>query len=543
MLIWAVVLIILGASSYWAYSLYLHMTEPVPDYGGKYTEGMVGQPTYINPLLSQVSEVDSDLTQLLYDGLFRFDVQGEIVPNIAEEWDVSEDHRTYTVYLKQDVKWHDGEEVLADDAMFTYERIQNATYKSPLRFLWQDVNIEQADEYTLVFRLEEPSFGFLENLVVGLLPKHIWENIGSDRFTLSKFNIEPIGSGPYMFKESQKDSDGNILVYELQAFDQYHNGQPFISDFVAQFYVDKDSLIKAIRNKEVLGVSSIDQRHLSKEENLTEYVTIHSASIPHYFAVFFNQTKSVPLAYDEVRKALTLAVNRKDILEKVLEGSGDEVQSLFLPGTPGFKRDVLDAQNNTEEAKKTLEEKGWSEQEDGIRKKEDVRLEFTLMLPDWPEAVETASILKEQWRQVGAQVNLQTVSVYELGQNYIQPREYDALLFANVTSLKADPFVFWHSDQKKDPGRNFALFEDEDADNLLIEAKKTVDDDKRGDLYKQWQDIVNKKHPAVYLFSPKYLYLVSPKIQGIQLERITNPADRLSQIETWYIKTKRIFKD
>jgi peptide/nickel transport system substrate-binding protein len=300
--------------------------------------------------------------------------------------------------------------------------------------------------------------------------------------------------------------------------------------------------VQAVKNKEVLGVTSIDAQRLSGDASLAEMLSVHSIAIPHYFAVFFNQTKSVPLAYNEVREALVMATNRTEIIERALFGYGDEVQSLFLPNTPGFQSNLLEQQNSVEQARQLLEDNGWTEEEDGIRKKEDVRLEFTLVVPDWPEAIEAANVVQEQWRSIGAQMNVQTVGVYELGKNFIQTREYDALLFANVTSIQTDPLVFWHSEHKKDPGRNFALYEDEEADKLLIDARKTIDEQARGDMYKQWQDVVNKTHPAVYLFSTKYLYPVSSKVQGMQLERISTPSDRFSQVEMWYIKTKRIFK-
>ncbi|MEK7494290.1 MAG: ABC transporter substrate-binding protein, partial [Patescibacteria group bacterium] len=187
---------------FWVGALYIASTKAVPKAGGEYTEGIAAQPRYVNPILSQTSEADADLVQLMYSGLFGYNKEGKIEKRLLQDYTVGDDGKTYTLTLRQGVKWHDGEEVTADDVLFTINAIQDPAYKSPLRANWLSVDASAVDRYTIVFTLKKPYFGFLENLTVGILPKHIWENIPADKFLLADYNLAPIGSGPYRFRDS-----------------------------------------------------------------------------------------------------------------------------------------------------------------------------------------------------------------------------------------------------------------------------------------------------------------------------------------------------
>lgn len=289
-------------------------------------------------------------------------------------------------------------------------------------------------------------------------------------------------------------------------------------------------------------MSSIESVKLAQLGEYRDKLEVHSMRIPHYFLSFFNQTKSIALAYDEVREALSLAVDREELVQEALDGRGTAIQSPFLPETPGTNGEAFPETPNIDRAKQILEENGWGVGEDGVRFKDDVRLEFDIVTVDWPEFMHTADLLREQWREVGIQANVKVVTVFDLGQNYIRPREYDALLFAHATSTHPDLFSYWHSSQKNDPGLNLALFQNDEADELLEKAREAVDQNERAELYRQFQEVFASENPAVYLFSPDYLYPISERVEGITVEQIANPSDRFSHVSQWYVKTKRVFK-
>lgn len=531
----------LSALLFWLGALYVASTKSVPDFGGEYTEGIVSQPRYINPILSQTSEADADISELVYGGLFGYDAQGKLVKEMLDDYTISEDGKTYTLTLKQGVKWHDGEEVTADDVLFTIQAIQNPSYKSPLRSNWLSVEAALVDRYTLSLSLKKPYFGFLENLTVGILPKHIWDTIAPENFLLADYNLAPVGSGPYRFYDSEKDSSGNMLSYELRAFDGYFAGAPYIDKVAFHFYPDETSLLDAFSRKEVLGVNSVTPGNLAKLQE-RKSSRVYEIAIPRVFAVFFNITKSVVLAHDEVRSALAYATDREAIIRAVLLGKGRPAESALLPFMNGYAADVANPRFDENQANTILDQNNWKRGEDGIRSKDGTVLEFELFVPDWPELLATAQILREEWGRVGVRVTVTSLSAADLQQNVIRPREYEALLFGEAAMIDSDPYSFWHSSQKSDPGLNLAVFDNKEADETLASLRETIDPEKRREQYRTFQEILARENPAVFLYGPTYLYVVSSAVKGVAIESVNAPAHRLSTIKNWYMETKRVRK-
>lgn len=533
-------IIAVGAFLFWLSAGYLALTKPVPDFGGQYIEGVVAQPRYINPILSQTSDADADLVELLYAGLFRYNRAGSVEKHIASDYQVSEDGRIYTVFLRPGVRFHDGEELSADDVVFTIRSIQDPAYKSPLRANWQGVEIAATDQYTVMFTLKKPYFGFLENLVVGILPKHIWENIAPDSFTLADYNLsQPIGSGPYFFENLDKDSQGNILSLHLRSNKEYFSAVPYIDRVTLRFYPDEDSLLAAYDRQEVMGLHSVSHERAA-EVVAKKGTRLYEFPLPRLFSVFLNTNKSVALAYDEVREALALATDRKALLEDVLKGRGIVSAGPLPPFVRGYTDTSVPF--DIHRANTLLDEKGWKKGDDGIRSKGEAVLSFELAVPDWPELMRTADLLRDSWLAIGAHVDVKVLSQADLQQNIVRPREYQALLFGQGSMLDPDPYSFWHSSQKNDPGLNLAFYENKEVDELLADAREMLDPEQRKEVFQKFQSIIAREHPAVFLYSPNYLYVVSDVVQGIDAYPINFPSSRLSDIASWYLETKRVRK-
>lgn len=522
-------------------TFYLSKTKSVPKYGGEYIEGIVGQPIHVNPLISPSNSSDEDLVQVVYSSLLKYDGSGELIPDLAESYEISDDKMTYTFHLRKDVVWHDGQKLTANDVLFTVNLMSDPAYKSPLRLNWQGIDTSPSDDYTLQFKIKSPYVGFLNNLTFGILPKHIWESIGPDKFSITNLNLEPIGSGSYKYSSAQKDSSGNILSYKLSANPNYYQGKPYISKLTFNFYPSDDLMLDAYNKKEIMGISSIPPQKLSSIK-LQQSTSVHKFDTPRYFAVFFNQTKSVPLASDEVRQALSYATDRKEIIDKILQGSGKPVYTPILEGMAGFSDDIEKYDFNLDRANKILEDNKWIKSDDGIRAKDGVKLEINIATTDWAELSQTADILKSQWEKVGAKININVLSISDIQQNYIRPREYEALLFGQVLGADPDPFSFWHSSQKKDPGHNLALFGNDDTDKLIEQGRVEFDPQKRASLYVNFQKKLAQENSTVFLYSPLYIYPTAKKVQNINISNLIAPSRRFSQINTWYIKTKRIWK-
>jgi len=527
-------------------SIYRFMTVAEPTRGGQYTEAFVGQPRYINPLLSHSSSADRGLTRLIFSGLFSYDKEGILQTDLAERFEISDDAKEYTIFLRQDVQWHDGERMTVDDIIFTTDIARDIAYgaagvSNEMRLVWHDVRSEKIDDFTVKFILDKSDSTFLHNLTLGLLPKHIWSNVAPEQFQLAEYNQKPIGTGPYEFVDFDIDTDNDLISsYTLRSNEAYYRGKPFITKFIINFYPTRADAVGAYNNGEVSAVITDKKEHI---DALSTVAQKQSMELPHYFAVFFNQTKSIPLAFDEVREALSLATNRDAIVSDIFGENANTRYSPFAEGIVGFDDTVQQDAFDIDGANALLEENGWKRADDGIRVKDGDRLAFTLHIhANHEEIKKIAEMLKEQWKEVGADMNIQEHDKNNLEANILKPRDYDALLHAHQMRFEPNLLPLWHGGEVDDPGMNYALFNDEQMNNSLSDLLTTNNVDEQMELYKSQQESLKDEVPAVFLFSPKLSFMHSDSIKGINVTRVNASYDRYADVYLWYIKEKRVRK-
>lgn len=530
-----------AAFLFWTVVVYRHVTNEVPEYGGEYTEGMVSQPRYVNPLLSQTSQADEDLVTLIYSGLFGHDANGNVVPDMADHYDVSDDGKTYKVYLKDGITWHDGEPFSADDVIFTIKTLQDPTYKSPLRQNWLGVEVSSEGPNEVTFTLKKSYFAFLETLTLGILPKHVWENVSSEKFLLAESNLKPVGTGPYEFVDFEQDSSGNVLSYKLRSNQNYYKRAPYIDRLTFYFYEDQAAVLDAYNKKEISGIYNVkteDEQSITSRKG-TQILGLDS---PRMFGLFWNVTKSVPLADAQVREALSYAIDRQQIVQGVLNGEGQPAYSPILPFMTGYVDLNEKPVYNQDTAKKLLDEAGWTVGSDGVREKGGQKLAFEVLTPDWPELVATSDRLKQSFAAIGVQITVKVEAASDLQQNELKNRDYQAVLFGQAAMLESDPFSFWHSSQKSEGGLNIAVYDNSEADATLENLRTATNENDKLKDYKDFQVNFFKNNPALFLYTPKYLYVVNSNIKGIETTKINSPSGRLANLPNWYIKTRRVFR-
>src|SRR3989344_3682326 len=294
----------------------------VPIRGGILTEGVVGNPRFINPVLV-ISEADKNLTALIYSGLVRITPSGGIKNDLAEDVLIPDDRRVYTVLIDENARFHDGTPVTADDIIFTVQKITNPNIKSPRRGNWDEVEIEKVDEKTVSFTLKRAYTPFIYNLAVGILPKHIWKNVSDDEFSFSQFNTLPIGSGPYKVERVERNPGGIPNFYRLISVENISSKAPFIKNLVFRFYPSETALIDAHNKHAVESLSGISpEKMLELKANGSRVI---SSPLPRVFAIFFNQNQSKVLLNKEVRQALDLASPKEEIVKNVLGGYGTPI--------------------------------------------------------------------------------------------------------------------------------------------------------------------------------------------------------------------------
>jgi len=516
----------------------------IPASGGTLTEGVIGTPRFINPILA-ISDADRDMVSLIYSGLLRPDNKGSLIPDLAEKFEISDDGLSYTFTLKPDLTWQDGKPITSDDIIFTIQQAKDPNIKSPRRASWEGVGVEKLDDLSIRFSLGKPYVPFLENATIGILPKHIWKEAMSDQMSFSEFNIKPIGSGPYKIKKVNKNSSGIITSYELVSNKNFALGKPFIKNLILRFYPSEKDLLNAHLKGSIDSISAINPQ--SAEKIKRGNVNLKTLSLPRVFGIFLNQNNAPIFNQKEIRASLNLATDKERIIDEVLQGFGTKIDYPIPPGTFGA---LVSEEDNfsLEKAKALLLKNGWTfnEKEGNWQKKSKkdiLRFEFSLATSDTPDLKQTAELLKSMWEEIGIKVKIKIFEIGDLNQNIIRPRKYDALLFGEVVGRDPDPFAFWHSSQRNDPGLNIALYTNIKVDKLLEQARTISDEDERRKKYEEFQREVAKDMPAIFLFSPKFIYLLPKYLKGIEkIESITVPAERFSQIHKWYIKTDKVWK-
>src|SRR3989344_3777658 len=276
----------------------------VPAFGGSFTEGLVGSPRFINPVLA-ISDTDKDISSLIYSGLLKISKDGVFEPNLASSYEIKEEGTVYHFIIREDAYFDDGEKLTADDIIFTIEKALDPIIKSPKRANWEGVLVEKINDKEVKFTLSKPYTPFLNTLTLGILPKHIWENVSSEEFPFSEFNINPIGSGPYKVEKITRNSGGILTAINLSSWSKYPLGRPKIKSIIFKFFQNENALLNAYENQDINSAVNLSQegaKRLIQNKNI-----ISETSLPRIFGVFLNQNVAPIFLNKEIREALEVA--------------------------------------------------------------------------------------------------------------------------------------------------------------------------------------------------------------------------------------------
>ncbi|MCA9362209.1 ABC transporter substrate-binding protein, partial [Candidatus Kaiserbacteria bacterium] len=318
------------ATGIWSLILYSQQyAELSPTRGGSFAEGIVGVPRFVNPVLAS-TRADQDVTSLVYSGLMRIDTNGELINDVAESINTSDDGLTYNIVLRKDITFHDGSPLTARDVAYTVRLIQDPDLKSPLRGNWTNVMIEEIGEYELNIVLEEAYAPFIENFTTGIMPAHLWSNLSATELSFSQLNTEPVGSGPFMIAAAKRDTSGLINHYTLRAYRE-NNADPKIDSIELFFYPKEEQLLIALQEGDLDSTAYISNENLS--EVITGGRTLIEEPLPRIFGIFFNQNRSAALRDLAAREALTAAIDRDVLIETALYGYGVPIERPTALGT------------------------------------------------------------------------------------------------------------------------------------------------------------------------------------------------------------------
>ena len=564
-------LIVLISSVFLVVRFYKSHLQVVPIFGGEYIEGLIGAPKYINPLYASVSDVDNDITNLIFSSLFKRGKNGELINDLAESYEISHDNKIYTFKIKQEVSWHNKSKLTVDDIIFTFNCIKDKQYKSPWRASFTGVALEKIDENTVQFILAEPYAAFLDLLTFGILPQELWQQISADTANLAGLNLEPIGSGPYKFKSSVKDKKtGSIRSYNLISNENYYRDKPYINELSFKFFPGFEEAVASLNQGLIDGISYLP-RQIKNEIAAQDTLNYYQLNLPQLTAIFLNQKANPAISDKKVRQALVLAIDKNKIISEILGDEARLIDSPILPDSFAYNPEIKKYKYNIEEAAKLLEQAGWKivelaeddisqaeqdilneEIEENIKKQSENKLALgagewrtkdneyliiKLTTVDNEENVQIAQAISEFWQTVNIKTIVELAPANQIQNEIIKPRNFDALFYSEVVGADPDPYPFWHSSQIGENGLNITDYANKKVDALLEDARLTSDIEVRKEKYKKFQEIIAEEAPAIFLYSPTYTYVQSKKVKGFDVRNILIPRDRFANIEEWYVKT------
>jgi len=546
-------------------SFYRSNIELVAAKGGNYTEVLTGTPKLINPLYASINTVDSDIVSFLYSGLLKKDKDNNLIPDLAEKFEVSEDEKVYTFFLKKDITWHNETAFSADDVIFTFEVISDSEYKSPLELSFEGVEVQKIDDQTVIFILNEPYAAFLELLTVGIIPEHLWQQIPPEAANLADLNLKPIGTGPYKFKSLTKDKNGSIKSYELEINKDYFEKKPYIEKITFKFSPVFSESVSMLNEGRAEGIDYLPKEYEEEIASKNNY-NINYIAQPQFTALFFNQNNLGVLSDKRVRQALAHGLNKAEIISHL---QAEVIDSPILPMFGEYyNADSLKYEHDLEKAAQLLEDAGWrivdvqpieneevenSTDEDAKevepakpaiepgqwRKKGENFLIVSITTVDQAESIQTAEAIQAAWQEINVKVNLNIVPAHSIQNDVIKLRSYQILLYGIILGSDPDQYPFWHSSQIGHSGLNLANYNNKEVDALLEDGRITNDQDVRKEKYLKFQKIIIDNLPTIFLYTQKYPYLQSNKIKGFDTSNITLPSDRFNNVVNWYIETKK----
>ncbi|MBI5093008.1 MAG: hypothetical protein HZB26_11285 [Candidatus Hydrogenedentes bacterium] len=483
------------------------------------------EPKLLNPLLDTADAYCWQITSgHIFESMLERDNDTlELKPMLAESYEVSPDHLTYTFKMRKDAKFSDGRPVTAQDLLFTFNAIRDPKNETAdARNYYQSIEKAEAlDDYTVKFTCNKPYFKNLD--VIGetlVYPKHVYEQ---GDFNTHPNNRKPVGSGPYVFESWETNQQITLTRNE-----NYWNPakKPHIVKLVNKIITNEDSAFQVLDRQE------LDMMGLNAEQ------WVNRASKPEFEAKFNKHTYWASSGYvggysyicwnlrkpqfsdKRVRQALTMLMNREEMLATIYHGLGKVISGPEAWNTPPYNQNVKPWPFDPDGARKLLDDAGWIDTDkDGIRDSNGVSLAFEFMYPSGSsELDQMITVYKEQLDRAGINMTIRPLEWATFIEN-LTKRSFDAVTLSWAIPANSDPYQVWHSSQTEQ-GSNYPGFKNAEVDKILDDARTEFDEAKRNALYWRFHEIVHEEQPYTFLFSRQVLAAVDKRYRGVTVYKV-----------------------
>lgn len=477
--------------------------------GGTFTEATLGKINSLNPLFATTSS-EKTLSRLMFATLSTVDYSGHPNAGLAEYIHSSDNGRIWTIKLKEELKWSDGEPITNEDIIFTVGLIQNPAVTSIYDSDLSNVKVEESENGEITFTLSSAYADFISALDFPIIPHHILKDANPKMLVEHPFSLNPVSSGAFSFNAIQSVSaDGEKIIY-LSSNPHYYGGRPMLNSFAIHTFSDKDAIIKALNSGTVAATAELDA--VDAEKITAGAIYQRNSSIASGAFIFFN-TQHV------TDKNLRTAI-RNSLDVNILRTLAGDVAPLDYP--------LLSTQISLNFP--ALPEHNAEENPDLGN---GVTLELVTVNSGYLPVV--ADFTAGMLRAMGFTVNL---NIYEENQefitNTIANRNYDLLIYEIELGADPDILPYYHSSQASNSGLNLSNYRNALVDDLLVAGRGTTDPTLRAKKYETFLNYWVNDVPAIGLYQSELAYFYNKNTRAFSNDvRIINPLDRFSDVTSW----------
>ncbi len=481
-----------------------------PVYGDMIIRGSIGDASVLLPVLASDS-ASSDINGLIYNGLVKYDKDLNLVGELAERWEISEDNLIIRFYLRKDVRWQDGTPFTSKDVEYTYKVYVDP--KTPTAYAGDFLRVKELrviDDYTVEVFYDKLYAPALASWGQSILPSHLLEG---KEITESPLKRNPVGTGPYKFKEWNTGEKT-----QLESYHDYFEGRPYIDRVLTRVIPDLATMFLELKagRLDQMGLTPLQYQRQTDNEWFKQHFNKFKYLAFSYSYLGYN-LKDWKFQDKKVRQALTTAINRDSIVEGVLLGLGDVAYTPYKPDTFWYNPNVKKFPYDPEKAKRMLEEAGWKDTDgDGIIDKDGKPFEFTIITNHGNDIRKNAAIIiQKDLKKVGIEVKIRVIEWAAFIKNFINKRNFEACLLGWGIGIDPNQIDIWNSAKTSESELNFISYNNPEVDKMLELGVSTYNRDERKKYYDEFQQMISEDQPYTFLFVQHSLPIISSRFHGI----------------------------
>lgn len=497
--------------------------------GGTVIIGMKGDFDSFNELNASDSDALQVIQNMLFMGLTRLDENLHFVPHLASSWEFSDTERMLTYHLRKDVYWTDGVPTTAEDVLFTYQLAVNpkVAYPAVSRFDLTE-KVEVSDRYTVRFHFKKRYPDALSDTQMPILPRHILAKIAPEKIIESQFNRRPVGNGPFKLVEWRANQ--HVV---LEANPRYALGRPFLDRVVFMIIPDESVLSTNLSIQTLDVVPAMTPLGFKQMQSQN---AVRALRYPGRGFTFVGWNNKKALFSKGVRQALTLAINKQEIIQTLFEGFAQEANGPLLPFVWAYDEELTSFPYDPEAARRLLKQEGWLDSDgDGILDKSGEKLSFSIKTNAGNQMRrDTAVMIQAQLQQIGIKAEVETVEWNLFIEQVFSQKDFDAVILGWDADFTVNPTALWHSTAVEN-GYNFVSYTNPKVDLLLEQGRTISHRDLAKPVWREFQRIIVEDAPYTFLFVPDKLVGFNERIRGVK----TDVRGFLADIEQWWIPEEK----